>query len=277
MADFRLRHRRLPRSRSAVRHPRRLRPPVGEGACAGPEGGDRPGAQPHLGRARVVPRKPRGPRQPEVRLVRLGRCSGLDGTPPNNWLSIFGGVARQWEPRRGQYFLHNFLASQPDPDFHKPGGARGAAGQREVLARPRRRRPAPDAINFCFHDARLRDNPPKPPELRGPRLQRRQPVRVPVPLAQQHATGEPGFAELRALMDRYGDVAALGEISSEDSLATMARIRRRRAPAHGLQLRACSPTTAARPTCARRWRRSKRRCRTAGRAGRCPTTTCAAR
>jgi hypothetical protein len=34
-----------------------------------------------------------------------------DGTPPNNWLSIFGGVAWTWEPRRGQYYLHNFLKS----------------------------------------------------------------------------------------------------------------------------------------------------------------------
>src|SRR5205085_8032714 len=41
-----------------------------------------------------------------------------DGTPPNNWLSIFGGGAWQWEPRRRQYYLHNFLASQPDLNFH---------------------------------------------------------------------------------------------------------------------------------------------------------------
>src|SRR5690606_16667212 len=25
-----------------------------------------------------------------------------DGTPPNNWMSLFGGVAWRWEPRRGQ-------------------------------------------------------------------------------------------------------------------------------------------------------------------------------
>src|SRR5690554_1376683 len=43
-----------------------------------------------------------------------------DGTPPNNWMSIFGGVAWKWEPRRGQYYLHNFLSSQPDLNFHNP-------------------------------------------------------------------------------------------------------------------------------------------------------------
>ncbi|MGV6849190.1 MAG: alpha-amylase family glycosyl hydrolase, partial [Marinibacterium sp.] len=36
-----------------------------------------------------------------------------DGTAPNNWLSIFGGPAWHWDPRRQQYYLHNFLASQP--------------------------------------------------------------------------------------------------------------------------------------------------------------------
>ncbi len=89
-----------------------------------------------------------------------------DGTPPNNWLSIFGGVAWQWEPRRRQYYLHNFLASQPDLNFHNPEVQqatldyvkfwldRGVDGFRL------------DSINFCFHDPALRDNPAKPMELR---------------------------------------------------------------------------------------------------------------
>src|SRR5690606_24394249 len=43
-----------------------------------------------------------------------------DGTPSNNWMSLFGGVAWRWEPRREQYYLHNFLAAQPDLNFHNP-------------------------------------------------------------------------------------------------------------------------------------------------------------
>ena len=147
-----------------------------------------------------------------------------DGTPPNNWLSIFGGVAWQWEPRRGQYFLHNFLASQPDLNFHNPAVRaaqldnvkfwldRGVDGLRL------------DAINFCFHDPQLRDNPPKPAELRTGRG-----FSPDNPYAFQyhwHNNTQPEnlafLEELRELMDRYPDVAALGEISSEDSLATMA-------------------------------------------------------
>lgn len=37
-----------------------------------------------------------------------------DGSAPTNWLSFFGGRAWTWEPRRQQYYLHNFLPSQPN-------------------------------------------------------------------------------------------------------------------------------------------------------------------
>ena len=40
------------------------------------------------------------------------------GAPPNNWLSIFEGIAWEWESRRKQYYQHNFLVSQPDFNFH---------------------------------------------------------------------------------------------------------------------------------------------------------------
>ena len=147
-----------------------------------------------------------------------------DGSAPNNWLSIFGGVAWQWEPRRGQYYLHNFLGSQPDLNFHNPAVQqaqldnvrfwldRGVDGVRL------------DAINFCFHDTRLRDNPPKPPELRtGRGFSPDNPYAFQYHHYNNTRPEMLGYLErLRALTDGYPDVGMLGEISSEDSLATMA-------------------------------------------------------
>ena len=37
-----------------------------------------------------------------------------DGSPPNNWVSMFGGPAWEWEPRRAQFYLRNFTREQPD-------------------------------------------------------------------------------------------------------------------------------------------------------------------
>ncbi len=82
-----------------------------------------------------------------------------DGTPPNNWQSVFGMGAWQWDARRGQYYLHNFLVEQPDLNLHHPDVQnaildvtrfwldRGVDGFRL------------DALNFGMHDPELRDNP----------------------------------------------------------------------------------------------------------------------
>jgi alpha-glucosidase len=43
-----------------------------------------------------------------------------DGSPPSNWQSVFGGPAWTWDARRGQYYLHNFLSSQPQLNGHMP-------------------------------------------------------------------------------------------------------------------------------------------------------------
>jgi alpha-glucosidase len=39
---------------------------------------------------------------------------GKPGTPPNNWLSIFGHSAWQWDETRKQYYYHAFYKQQPD-------------------------------------------------------------------------------------------------------------------------------------------------------------------
>jgi alpha-glucosidase len=151
-----------------------------------------------------------------------------DGSAPNNWLSIFGGTAWQWEPRRGQYYLHNFLGSQPDLNFHNPEVRAAALNALRFWLDKGVDGFRLDSINFCFHDAQLRDNPPKPKEKRVGRG-----FSPDNPYAFQyhfHNNTQPEnlafLGELRTLMDGYPDVATLGEISSEDSLATMAEYTR---------------------------------------------------
>jgi alpha-glucosidase len=147
-----------------------------------------------------------------------------DGSPPNNWLSIFGGVAWKWEPRRSQYYLHNFLADQPDLNFHEPAVRLAALDNVRFWLQFGVDGLRLDAINFCFHDALLRNNPPKPAEKRAGRG-----FRSDNPYAYQYHfynNTQPEnlsfLGELRELLEQYPGSVTLGEISSEDSIVTMA-------------------------------------------------------
>ncbi|WP_068087844.1 alpha-glucosidase family protein [Polycladidibacter stylochi] len=140
-----------------------------------------------------------------------------DGSPPNNWLSIFGGSAWQWDTRRLQYYLHNFLRSQPDLNFHNEevqaavlDAARfwlelGVDGFRL------------DTVNFYFHDQELRDN--------GPNEDLSQLNTAPLsnPYSYQYHTYDKSRPEnlaflekLRAVMDEYDNRMLVGEIGSEE-------------------------------------------------------------
>lgn len=147
-----------------------------------------------------------------------------DGSPPNNWLSIFGGVAWKWEPRRGQYYLHNFLAAQPDLNFHEPAVRRAVLDNVRFWLDRGVDGLRLDAINFCFHDRELRDNPPKPVEQRvGRGFSADNPYAFQYHLYDNTRPENLAFlADLRALLDRYPGTVSLGEISAEDSIATMA-------------------------------------------------------
>ena len=147
-----------------------------------------------------------------------------DGTPPNNWLSIFGGSAWQWEPRRKQYYLHNFLAAQPDLNFHHEGVADAVLGHLRFWLERGVDGFRLDSINFCFHDRELRDNPAKPTEERvGRGFSPDSPYAYQRHLYNNTRPENLAFlTRLRRLLDEYPGRVALGEVSSEDSLATMA-------------------------------------------------------
>lgn len=50
----------------------------------------------------------------------IWRDPGEDGSAPTNWRSIFGGSAWEYDPIRGQYYLHTFLKQQPDLNWENP-------------------------------------------------------------------------------------------------------------------------------------------------------------
>lgn len=138
-----------------------------------------------------------------------------DGTPPNNWLSVFGGSAWTWEPRRRQYYLHHFLSSQPSLNLANDR-VLAALGR---VARFWLKRGVDgfrlDALDFMLHDPLLRDNPPAAPPggVTPPRLFRLQ--------RHIHDMVQPRVVDLAALLRRlidryYPGVATLGEVSSED-------------------------------------------------------------
>ncbi|MGB6136503.1 MAG: alpha-glucosidase family protein [Shewanella sp.] len=147
-----------------------------------------------------------------------------DGSAPNNWLAIFGGCAWEWEPRRQQYYLHNFLKSQPDLNFHSPQVRQAVLNNVEFWLKKGVDGFRLDAITFCYHDEQLRDNPAKPKDQRqGRGFSEDNPYAYQYHYYNNTRPQTVGFIEeLRALINRYPGAVTLGEVSSEDSLATMA-------------------------------------------------------
>ena len=45
---------------------------------------------------------------------------GRNGRPPNNWISLFGGSAWEYDEQSGEYYMHLFAKKQPDLNYHNP-------------------------------------------------------------------------------------------------------------------------------------------------------------
>jgi glycosidase len=85
-----------------------------------------------------------------------------DGSPPNNWQSVFGGPAWTLDGATGQYYLHSFLKEQPDLNWRD---ARVKAEMFDVLRFWLDRGVdgfRVDAVLMTMKDPLLRDNPPNP-------------------------------------------------------------------------------------------------------------------
>ena len=139
----------------------------------------------------------------------IWRDPAPDGGLPNNWLAHFGGEsAWEWDEKTGQYYLHLFLAEQPDLNWRNP----------EV------RQAMLDVLRFWFDkgvdgfrvdvsykvmkDPHFRDNPPNPDWQPGMNPFGR--------LIQKYSENQPDNHDfnrwLREVADEYGDRVLVGEI-----------------------------------------------------------------
>ena len=133
-----------------------------------------------------------------------------DGSPPNNWLSNFGGPSWEWEPRRRQFYQHNFLKEQPDLNGNNPAVQdallevmrfwleRGVDGFRL------------DTVNYYVHDDKLRDNPSA--------LKKGDPIPADLYSMQEHLYNKNRpenvdfLKRMRALTDQFDDRMMVGEV-----------------------------------------------------------------
>ena len=145
-----------------------------------------------------------------------------DGTPPTNWQSVFGGSAWQWDARRRQYYLHNFLSSQPDLNFHHPAVREQVLDDVRFWCQHGVDGFRFDACNFHFHDRQLRDNPPAAADARVASVRADNPYSMQRHLHDKNQPENIDFLrQLRQILDA-SEAVSLGEVGDEDALTLMA-------------------------------------------------------
>jgi glycosidase len=144
------------------------------------------------------------------------RDARADGSPPNNWISMFAGSVWQWDEATAQFYLHTFLPEQPDLNWRNPEVReamfdvarfwldKGVDGFRI------------DVAPLVMKDPLLRDNPENP----EPDWQR---SRLGSWLQQLHVNDlnhpdmHPLYRDFRRLLDSYpGDRVSIGELHHPD-------------------------------------------------------------
>jgi alpha-glucosidase len=140
-----------------------------------------------------------------------------DGTAPNNWLSVFGGPAWAYEPKRRQHYHHKFLRQQPKLNWRTPAAREAALSVLDYWLQKGVDGFRLDVAGTYLHDEALTDNPAVPMAERGPlewghagNLQR-----------HLHDSNLPENVEMleiiRRRVEAHGDRFVFGEFSEEEA------------------------------------------------------------
>jgi alpha-glucosidase len=134
-----------------------------------------------------------------------------DGSPPNNWLSFFGGPAWTFDEKTGQYYLHQFVPEQPELNYRNPAVKQAMLEVLDFWMRKGVDGFRVDVIWLMMKDPDLRDNPPDP-NWDGVNPHNSILPKYTADLPEVHGL----IKEFRAVLDRYPERFMVGEIYLPD-------------------------------------------------------------
>jgi alpha-glucosidase len=138
----------------------------------------------------------------------LWRDAALNGRPPNNWLSNFGGSAWEWDATTGQYYCHSFLKEQPDVNWRDPGLREAMLGVLRFWLSRGVDGFRVDVLWLLIKDDQFRDNPLNPGYKPDAPSSHR--------LLSVYNADRPEIhdlvASMRSVLDSYPDRVLIGEI-----------------------------------------------------------------
>jgi alpha-glucosidase len=131
-----------------------------------------------------------------------------DGGPPNNWLSVFGGSAWEWDENTRQYYYHAFLKEQPDLNWRNPEVVEAMLGAMRFWLEKGVDGFRVDVMWHMIKDKQLRDNPANPHyEQHMPTYDQLLPF---------YSTDQPEVhdvvSRMRGLLNEYEERMMIGEI-----------------------------------------------------------------
>jgi len=131
-----------------------------------------------------------------------------DGSPPNNWLSVFGGSGWEWDEKTGQFYYHAFLKEQPDLNWRNPEVEKAMLDIMRFWLDKGVDGFRVDAMWHMVKDLQLRDNPRNPDY--------KEDMKTYDELLPVYSTDQPEMhaivAKMRSLLDSYSERLMIAEI-----------------------------------------------------------------
>ena len=131
-----------------------------------------------------------------------------DGSEPNNWLSVFGGSAWEWDKKTNQFYYHAFLKEQPDLNWRHPEVQQAMMNVMRFWLEKGGDGFRVDVMWLMIKDDQFRNNPPNPNyEPHMATYEQLLPV---------YSTDQPGVhvivRMMRKVLDEYPERMMIGEI-----------------------------------------------------------------